>query len=507
MTTSNPDAGHRPSAPWVTQPQPDAPDPDDEPQNPIAYAIPAPATTQEQEPTDEHDIGTMPHDYAAAASARAATARTNQARAAAVQAGEVKRASLHLADSPAPSTPAPSTPAGSAGPVPPWGRSAAAQFDTTAPPQKQTQNRRTTEQQPRPVDAPPARRTQLPPPPPPAGQLPLATPPAAPGAAGAAPGPRHSGEINRDMLFRPTKRPPASGWRRFVHRVTGGGVNPGESSDDVRRRQLAERVNQPIRGDYKIAVLSLKGGVGKTTTTVTLGSTFADLRGDHVVAIDANPDLGTLGGRIPSQTPATVRDLLHDQQRIHRYSDVRAFTSQAPSRLEVLASERDPHKAEAFSETDYREAVAILDNFYNLILTDCGTGLTHSAMRGVLDTADALVLVSSPALDGALSADATLHWLDAQGYRHLVARTVVVISSARPGSSGININQLVTHFEHQVRAVTVIPFDPHLAEGSEVDLDRLSPGTREAFIELAALVAEDFPAAAGRHHGPIRAHR
>ncbi len=117
------------------------------------------------------------------------------------------------------------------------------------------------------------------------------------------------------------------------------------------------------------------------------------------------------------------------------------------------------------------------------------------------------MLISSPALDGAQFADATLHWLDVRGYGHLVARTVVVISSARPGSSGINMDQLVTHFEHQVRAVTVIPFDTHLAEGSEVDLDRLSPATREAFVELAALVAEDFPAAAGRHHGPLPARR
>jgi len=332
-------------------------------------------------------------------------------------------------------------------------------------------------------------------------ELPRTRAPAPPAA------PRHHGEINRDMLFRPTKRPPASGWRRMVHLVTGGGVNPGESPADVRRRHLVERVNQPIRGDYKIAVLSLKGGVGKTTTTVSLGSTFACLRGDHVVAIDANPDLGTLGGRIPSQTAATVRDLLNDQQRIHRYSDVRAFTSQAPSRLEVLASERDPHRADAFSEADYRASVSILEGFYNLILTDCGTGLTHSAMRGVLDTADALVLVSSPALDGAQSADATLNWLDAQGYGHLVERTVVVISSARPGSSGVNLNQLVAHFEHQVRAVKVIPYDAHLAEGSEVDLDRMASATGEAFVELAALVADDFPAAAGRHHGAARGRR
>jgi len=206
-----------------------------------------------------------------------------------------------------------------------------------------------------------------------------------------------------------------------------------------------------------------------------------------------------LGARIPTQTTATVRDLLDDVTSIHRYSDVRAFTSQAPSRLEVLASERDPHRAEAFSEADYRGALSVLEGFYNLILTDCGTGLTHSAMRGVLDTADSLVLVCSPALDGAQSADATLNWLEAQGFGHLVDRTVVVISVARPGASTVNVDQLVEHFDARVRVVQVIPFDMHLAEGSEVDLEQLAPGTREAFMELAAVVADDFPEAAGRH--------
>jgi len=312
-------------------------------------------------------------------------------------------------------------------------------------------------------------------------------------------GPDHHGEIGREVLRRPATQRPRSGWRRWVRVATFGLLNMGESPAEVRRAQLVARVNQPIRGDYKIAMLSMKGGVGKTTTTVGLGSTFASLRGDHVVAADANPDRGTLGARIPTQTTATVRDLLDDVTSIHRYSDVRAFTSQAPSRLEVLASERDPHRAEAFSEADYRGALSVLEGFYNLILTDCGTGLTHSAMRGVLDTADSLVLVCSPALDGAQSADATLNWLEAQGFGHLVDRTVVVISVARPGASTVNVDQLVEHFDARVRVVQVIPFDMHLAEGSEVDLEQLAPGTREAFMELAAVVADDFPEAAGRH--------
>ena len=38
-----------------------------------------------------------------------------------------------------------------------------------------------------------------------------------------------------------------------------------------------------------------------------------------------------------------------------------------------------------------------------------------------------------------------------------------------------------------------MPFDPHLEEGAEISLDRLKPETREALIELAAVVADGFP--------------
>lgn len=310
-----------------------------------------------------------------------------------------------------------------------------------------------------------------------------------------------SQDLAPDSLLRRPKRASTSGWRRGVHRLTGGVINPGESTAEERYRNQVERIRQPVLGDYRIAFLSLKGGVGKTTTTLGLGSTFASLRGDCVIAVDANPDFGTLGERVPRQTSSTVRDLLADSANIRRYSDIRAHTSQAPSRLEVLAGERDPAASEMFGEQDYRSVIEMLQVYYNLILTDCGTGIMHSAMNGVLQLANALVLVSSPAVDGARSAAATLDWLQLHGYGHLVERTVVVISSVRPGSSAVDMNLLTQHFLERCRAVLVVPFDEHLAEGAVVDLELLKPQTRAAFVELAAMVADDFPAASGRHSG------
>ena len=297
--------------------------------------------------------------------------------------------------------------------------------------------------------------------------------------------------LNQSVIVNPVKRAPKGGWRKFVHGMTGGYINPGDSARNARADELLQRIQTPLRGDYRIAVMSLKGGVGKTTTTVALGGVFATLRGDRVIAIDANPDLGTLAQRVAAPGPSTIRDLLAASDT-SRYPQVRSYTTQAKSRLEVIGSERDPAFSESFSEMDYRRAIDILQHHYNVILTDCGTGLMHSAMAGVLDLANTLILVSSPALDGAQSASATLDWLNLHGYEQLAANSVVVISGAHPGQATIDMDQLISHFRSRTRAVQVIPFDRHLSEGAVVDLDLISKSTMRAYKELAAIVAEDF---------------
>ncbi|AWK71534.1 ATPase [Rhodococcus oxybenzonivorans] len=301
-------------------------------------------------------------------------------------------------------------------------------------------------------------------------------------------------DLSTSLLLKQVKPAPTTGWRRMLYQVSGRYINLGNSAKEQRRIELTKQVNQPLQGCYKIALLSLKGGVGKTTTTATLGSTFASLRGDRVIAVDANPDRGTLSQKIPLETPATVRNLLRDEHSIEKYSDVRSYTSQSRHRLEVLASDSDPAVSEAFSADDYARTVAMLEKFYSIVLTDCGTGLMHSAMQTILEEADALVVVSSGSVDGARSASATLDWLDAHGYRELVARSVAVVNAVRPRSGKVDLPKVVEHFEQRCRLVRLIPFDPHLEEGAEIELDRLRPKTRNALLELAAAVASDFPA-------------
>ena len=56
----------------------------------------------------------------------------------------------------------------------------------------------------------------------------------------------------------------------------------------------------------------------------------------------------------------------------------------------------------------------------------------------------------------------------------------------------IKVEDIVSHFETRCRGVVVVPFDEHLAAGAEVDLDMMRPKVREAYFNLAAMVAEDF---------------
>ena len=299
-------------------------------------------------------------------------------------------------------------------------------------------------------------------------------------------------------MLMPPRHAAALGWRRALHRASRGRINLGPGPAERQQQELRARLRTPVTGSRRVVVMSRKGGVGKTTMTLALGSTFAVERGDRVVAVDANPDAGNLAHRVGPPCGRTITDVLDGLDRIDSYSQLRCYTSQAAvSRLEVLASDDDPHIEMALDRTDYHRLIRLLDRFYNLILLDTGTGILESANQGLMAEADQLVLVVGPGLDGGRAAALTLDWMDAHGLERLVASAVVVINGVRSRTQGPT-DQMRRHFEKRCMAVLTVPWDPALEAGARTDLDGLDRRTRDSLIAVAASVADNFNEDGGR---------
>lgn len=304
--------------------------------------------------------------------------------------------------------------------------------------------------------------------------------------------------LTADRLLDPHrvgKPEPEGTWSHLLYTLSGHLINIGDGRRARERKALTARISTPLSGTARfVPVLSRKGGVGKTTITALLGMALADARDDRVIAIDANPDRGTLAERVVGAHGKSVRDLVRQQHEIRGYHDVSALVARDETRLDVLASDADPRISEAFGDSDYRDVATVAAQYYSLVLTDSGTGIVHSVMDATLDLADQLVIVSGLSVDEARLASETLTWLETNGRAALARDAIVVLNQSTPGAPMVRLNELEAHFTTRAKHVVRVPYDPQVAGGGAIDFASLRPETRQAARELAARLIEGLRA-------------
>jgi len=144
-----------------------------------------------------------------------------------------------------------------------------------------------------------------------------------------------------------------------------------------------------------IAVLSPKGGVGKTTITALLGSLFARVRRDRTVAIDTNPDFGSLGRQLAPEHDLFVDDMIEVLGRPKlTVTELDQHLGRGPDGLMILPAPTDPERMARLDEQTYRAVIQRLQGLVGLLVLDCGTGLQEPAARAAQATADQIVLVT-----------------------------------------------------------------------------------------------------------------
>ncbi|MEN2741229.1 MinD/ParA family protein [Microbacterium sp. X-17] len=306
--------------------------------------------------------------------------------------------------------------------------------------------------------------------------------------------------LTAERLIDPSKRvrtEPEGAWQHVLYTLSGRRLTLGESRRARERRELDARIGASLAGGAKfVPILSRKGGVGKTTVTTLLGMALADARDDRIIAVDANPDRGTLAERIVRPSGRSVRDLAHSTVQIGGFNELSTIVARDDTRLDVLASDADPRVSEAFSDTDYRDVAALAAHYYSIVLTDTGTGIVHSVMDATLALADVLVIVSGLSVDEARLASETLTWLETNGYGDKARSAIVVLNTSRPGAPLVRVDELEAHFGSRAATVVRMPYDGAIAAGSTITFSELQPVTRDAARTLAAAVVEGLRASA-----------
>lgn len=306
--------------------------------------------------------------------------------------------------------------------------------------------------------------------------------------------PRHSDgavqapRLSADRYLRRTEPAAEVGFRGFLHRRLGFKIRP--SATERNQRHLLEAMRTDARGPQLIAVASRKGGVGKSTLAMLLGSQFSVARGDRVLVLDCNLDCSSLAVRSAHRAPVGAMDLAPYAARVGSYEQLKPYlTVMAQTGLEVLPSLPDhgglPNAATA------PELAQMARRFFAVMLADLGTGV--GANGWWLAHADQVVVVATPPLDGVLLAQATLtqlaRWRGADWVRNNV---IVVMNQAGLADPHIRVDAQERDLRSEVRQVFRMSWDPHLAIGGPIDWHQLGSAMRQETLRVAADLGAHF---------------
>jgi MinD-like ATPase involved in chromosome partitioning or flagellar assembly len=291
--------------------------------------------------------------------------------------------------------------------------------------------------------------------------------------------------------------PAKHGWQGMIRRATGGLISPRPGKSELAHRSAVERVQRSLKGPRTIVVLNPKGGAHKTTATLLLAATFGIHRGGSTLAWDNNETRGTLGWRAqPSRHTNTAVDLLRD---LDRFSDVRSarvgdldnyVRAQGDAQFDVLASDEDAAASSTIDRAAFRSLHSTLSRFYRVLVIDTGNNMRASNWEAAVEAADQLVVVTTVNEETAASAAWLLDGLRQKGHQDKVAQAVTILSSPGDAVQPELSRRLHNHFAALTRVVLEVPYDPGFQSGGPLNVDVLSPKTREAWLQVSAAVAD-----------------
>ncbi|MFF5176886.1 chromosome partitioning protein [Micromonospora sp. NPDC000316] len=300
-------------------------------------------------------------------------------------------------------------------------------------------------------------------------------------------------DFARRRQVRPADPVATMGVRAVVNKIGLVRLSPGRHEQELKRD--IEMVRRNFGGLRQVTVVNPKGGAGKTVAILLLAMTFGQKRGGYVLAWDNNETQGTLGMRAQQDFHSrTVRDMLRDLgqfQGAHgRVGDLSQYVrSQGEGMFDVLASDESATGGEMLTAAAFAEIREVVSRFYKLIFVDTGNNVRAQNWQASMDATDQLVVTMSARNDSAETAARMLDHLEQSGRQRLVRQAVTVVSMP-PSRKEIDLPAIQEHFAARTRAVLLAPYERLIDSGEPIRYGGLSSATRDAWLKIAAAVAE-----------------
>ncbi|GAA1848895.1 hypothetical protein GCM10009687_13870 [Asanoa iriomotensis] len=286
-----------------------------------------------------------------------------------------------------------------------------------------------------------------------------------------------------------------SGVRAVLNRSSMGLVKLPPGAHERERRQEVDTIRRNFGGLRQVTVVNPKGGAGKTVAILLLAMTFGQKRGGYVLAWDNNETQGTLGMRAQQDFHnRTVRDLLRDLAQFRgaqgRVGDLSQYVrAQGEGMFDVLASDESATAGEMLTAAAFAHIRDVVSRFYKLIFVDTGNNVRAQNWQAAIDATDQLVVTMSARNDSAETAARMLDHLEQTG-RHRLVRQAVTVVSMPPSRREIDLPPIENHFAARTRAVLLAPYERLIDTGEPLQYGSLSRESRDAWLKIAAAVAE-----------------
>jgi len=204
-----------------------------------------------------------------------------------------------------------------------------------------------------------------------------------------------------------------------------------------------------------IVIASGKGGVGKTTTALNLGTALTDF-GRDVIVVDGNitkPDIGLHLGK--HNLPSSLHEVLKGKKNI------REIIYLHPSGLKVIPTSMSNFDMQDVEVQKLAESLKELDGITEIVLIDAASGL-HDEAIAALKAADEVILVTTPDILSVTDCLKTAHLA-----RKLGKKIIGVIINRQEGHhSELKPRNIELMLEAKV--IGIIPEDKNLKEALQL---------------------------------------